>query len=179
MIIDDFTSGSHSATLTSGTDRVAQSGSMLGGKRATWLWISSHYGHPGLLDVGSGRLILSTGVLVVHRLAVAYGYNQDFNLTPLPQDVLSGHNRFRVNFESNTMPLSFTIHVHSHSGATYSQMGTIIAPQPYPFSVEYVFSGFSVNPVNPSDIGGIILIFQNEWVITGGNDFAIQSVEAV
>ena len=106
MIIDDFTSGSHTIPLTSGTDRSAQSGSMLGGNRTTWLWINSHYGHPGSLTIGSSRLILSTGAYVHHRLEVAYGYNMDFSFTPLPADVLSGHERFRVNFESNDLPLN-------------------------------------------------------------------------
>lgn len=178
MIIDDFASGSHTVTLASGTDRSAQSGSMLGGNRTTWLWISSHYGHPGSLTVGSGRLILSMGTYVYHRLEVAYGYDKDFSFTPLTPHVLSGHDRFRVNFESNDLPLNFNILVHSRSGATYSQMGKNIDPQPYPFSVDYVFSDFSVNPVNPSDIGTIILIFQAAW-FTGAHDFAIQSLEAV
>lgn len=178
MIIDDFTSGSHAATLTSGTDRSAQSGSMLGGDRTTWLWISSHYGHPASLGVGDGRLILSAGVFVYHRLEVAYGYNSDFGFAPLPPDVLSGRDRFRVNFESNDLSLNFNILVHSRSGATYSQMGKNIDPQPYPFGVDYVFSEFSVNPVNPSDIGTVVLIFQTAW-FTGANDFAIRSLEAV
>jgi len=129
------------------------------------------------MTVGHGRLVVSTGVLVYHRLEVAYGYDTGFAFRPLSPDILVGNDRFRVNFESNDLFLNFNILVHSRSGATYSQMGKNVAPQQNQFSVDYPFSEFAVNPVNPGDVGTIILIFQTGAI--GSNDYAIRSLEAV
>lgn len=178
MLVDDFTTGPHTVTLTAGMDMSYQNIATNPDFpiRRTTFWIASPPANqPGTIDVGSiGRLTVGTGPQIYHRLEVAYGFQTDGRVSPLDRD-LSKFTGFRVNFDFNDLTLNFNIVFYSNSGATYSQAGENIPAGLTPFSSDFPFAKFSGAAI-PSGIDIIVLIAQS-GSFGGGNDYKINSFE--
>ena len=205
LVIDNFTEGTYNASLISGNNLNYQSGStgsIVGGKRSTYLAITSDFNQtPGAtLDIGRGRLILDTGVRVYHRLEVGYGYDETllWRYFPLRLNLrpdLSPYTRFRINFNfsDNIQGDNFNIQVGTAPGSLdglpgggISQAGVSTLPVgTSPFSFELPFDSFVGvgGPVAGAaadfhSIDTILLIFQTGSP-GGASDFAIHSIECV
>ncbi|MCI0553192.1 MAG: hypothetical protein L0287_19765 [Anaerolineae bacterium] len=179
ITIDDFMTGPYTATLTSGFDRNGQTATVFGapGLRATGLEIlGNDLNQLASLEIGSRGAILSTGVFLRHRLHIHYGYDGALNFTGLPPGLLTGADRFVLNLNCNDQSIGLNIQVFSSSGKKYSQKAMVIEAG-VALSAEFPFSEFPDRPVNPDDVGAIILMFQT-GTAPGGNDYSIKSFEA-
>ena len=121
ILIDDFSTGTDSFNVTTGSDKRTQTGNkIIGGQRQTILIVTENpLLQSAYLDVGSGSLNLSTGVKQPHRLEIFYGKAADPN-SQMSLD-LSGFDCFRFLFPSSNLPLNFNLQVFS--GTNFSTAG--------------------------------------------------------
>lgn len=172
ILIDDFSTGTDSFNVTSGSVDQSQAGNkIVGGQRRTILRVSHNPLHQTAhLDVGSGSLNLSTGVNQLHRLEVIYGKAADPN-SQMSLD-LSGFDLFRFHFLTNNLLLNFNLVVFSDtafSQAKGENLGTSINP----FTHDFLLREF-VGSANFSAIDNIAVIFQSG---IAGQDYAIDCIE--
>jgi hypothetical protein len=174
ILIDDFSTGTDSFNVTTGSDNRTQTGNkIIGGQRRTILIVpenpllqSAH------LDVGSGSLNLSTGVNQPHRLEVYYGKAADPN-SQMSLD-LSGFDRFRFLFLSSNLPLNFNLQVLSGTNlSTAGPKGVNLEASFNPFTHDFLLEEFAGN-ANFSAIDTIAVICQSG---IAGQDYAIDSIE--
>lgn len=177
MIIDDFKTGPHRATLITGEDRDTQSGTgIIGGLRNTWIgFLSSPFNTDTTIDVGTAGLIVSTGAGASHRLELLYGRKDWTTVTPLNLD-LRPFRALRLRFSFNDLPLAFNIYMSDTSGAASFHWATHINASR---DVEIPLAGMTRLGTKDdlSNIDHIWMIFFP--ALFGANDYAIQSLEAI
>lgn len=179
MIIDDFNTGPHRATIMTGEDRDTQSGTgILGGLRNTWIgFLLSPHGTATTIDVGTAGLIVSTGARASHTLELLYGKRKWTIETPLNLD-LRPFRALRLRFDgSNDLPLGFNIYLitEAPTGPAQFHWATHISPSR---DVEIPLADLTRRGAGAdlSNIDYIWMIFNS---LLGANDYAIQSFEAI
>jgi len=180
VIIDDFQTGPHQATLIAGEDRSAQSGAgIVGGLRNTWVgFISNPFGTPVTLDVGTNGLIIGTGPQAGHRLELAYGLAKDWTHGPRLGLALTPFESLVVRFAANDVPLAFNIYLMSN---------TSTGLQSFHWATHVNRSGDLTIPLaglstlgEQADLARIDIIWMIFFpALLGGNDYAVSSIEAV
>jgi hypothetical protein len=177
ILIDDFSTGTDSFNVTTGSDNRTQTGNkIIGGQRRTILIVGDE--NPLLqsahLDVGSGSLNLSTGVNQSHRLEVYYGKAADPN-SQMSLD-LSGYDRFRFLFLSSNLLLNFNFQVFSGTNFSTAGKGKGVGLEARfnPFTHDFLLEEFAGN-ANFSAIDTIVVLCQSGLA---GQDYAIDSIEA-
>ena len=170
MIIDDFLSGPHTMTVTSGQDEDVQPGAMVGGQRFTRLLTASTFGHPGTLSVGGpGGLVLSTGVDVFHRLEIEYG-----NQGQLLGVDLNGMSSIRTTFATNDLMVNYNVLMADLLGGWVVNgvnTGGVT-------DVDLPLDGFKGPGIDPDQISAVSLVFQTA-AVRAGNDYQVTSLELV
>lgn len=179
MIIDDFNTGPHRATIMTGEDRDTQSGTgILGGLRNTWIgFLSSPFNTETTIDVGTAGLVVSTGACASHRLELLYGKKNWTIETPLNLD-LTPFRALRLRFGCNDLPLGFNIYLITEgpAGPAAFHWATHINASR---DVEIPLAGMTRlgAQADLSNIDYIWMIFSP--ALFGANDYAIQSFEAI
>jgi hypothetical protein len=182
-IIDDFNTGPHDITISSGADLAYQAGSMLGGGRFTQLIVAQNpQNQPAHLDIAKGFLNLSLGAMQYLRVELGYPYEPDGSgggrtLSFIDQgvgDFRSMGTAFRTSFRfSDLMPINYNIVVSTASG--WASYGENISAAPFVQThFDFPFDKFT-GPSAP-DFGRVsivVFIFQT-WA-----DFVIDSFEIV
>lgn len=178
VLIDDFTTGSHTATLTAegAVDVGFQGGAgILGGARNTKLINGvDPRATPVTLSLGTANhLNLSVGAQQHVRYELSYGYTPAGAQAPLGIDI-TGHRAFVVKFAAAASPSLGLLAVQVHSGASYSQWGDHLTGGPDPFEVEIPLTAF-VHAAGTDDthVNFITFIFQTRV------DMAIDSITLV
>jgi hypothetical protein len=179
-MIDDFTTGPHEAELVTGDNYHTQSGTgILGGFRNTWLGrISSPFGTPVKLNVGSAGLIIASGPGATHQLELVYGRRSWTEEAPLNLN-LKPFRALRLRFGSNDLPLAFNIYL-----ATQTPAG----PAPFHWATHIVIPSGEVDipltgltRLGPlADLSNIDFIWLMFFpALFGSNDYVIKSFQAV
>ncbi len=180
MIIDDFTTGHHRAELLSGEDRDTQSGTgILGGFRNTWIgFISSPFGTPVKIDVGSTGLILASGPGASHCLELLYGKKTWTQEAPLNLN-LAPFRALRLRFGSNDLPLAFNIYMTTETptGPHSFHWATHITIPSGDIDIPLADLSRLGTEADLSNIDYIWLLFFP--ALFGSNDYVIESFEAV
>jgi hypothetical protein len=189
LVLDDFSTGKYQKTLKSGTDANTQSGSMIGGNRATSFFVCppgpcgsyNVFAQPGSFQVrpktksSPSALIQSAGYKASPRLDVFYG-----STAPLNLDLSSQYDRFRLSFDGSDLSVNFNILVWT--GGLYSQTGCNIDPSITSFTIDFPFANFTPGQGTPgADFSNLTLmdfIFQSDSAI-GGNSWAVTSFTAI
>jgi hypothetical protein len=170
MILDDFLSGPHTATVPSGQDEDVQPGLMIGGKRFTRLLIDSTFGHPGTISVGGpGGLVVSTGVDVFHRLEVGYGSQEQL----LGVD-LNGMTAIRTTFAANDLVVNYNVLLADLLGGwVINGVNTDGVTD-----VDLLLDEFKGPGIDRDQISAVSLVFQTA-AMRAGNDYQVTSLEIV
>lgn len=180
LVIDDFSTGNYSKTITSGSDLAFQSGTMVGGDRfAETIVESNPLGLEIQTDILGGTYSVSSQPQMDGMGKVGYGYaasgsgvtNDDLNLD------LSSLNAFRINVLSSDQPGSLMVTVRSSSSnggvavsSTTALLGDMVN---VPHSIDVDFSSFA--GIDFSDIDQMEFKFDT----TPSADLTVGSVEAV
>jgi hypothetical protein len=182
MVIDDFSTGefAQSVGITGFNDPSTwftdqQSGTMIGGTRTVTLETGGINGstNSSTIGVGGGALELELGVETTHRLGINYG------AIPLGLD-LSGEDRLRLDFNSNTDGLNFNILLFDDT-ASYLQIGYNITPSATPFNWDFLFSDgvLGAQPgVTTFNFNNISSIYLQTQTGIAGQDFSISGISA-
>ena len=177
--IDDFSTGTDSFNVTTGSkDRPQTGNKIIGGQRRTILIVEID-ANPLLqsahLDVGSGSLNLSTGVKQSHRLEVHYGKSADPNSQMSLN--LSGFYCFRFLFLSSNLPLNFNLQVFSGTNFSTAGKGKGVGLEARfnSFTHDFLIEEF-VGNANFFAIDTIVVICQTG---IAGQDYAIDSIEVI
>lgn len=140
VVFDDFSTGAYSVSIRSGSDTANQNGSMIGGRRDTFLEVRDNPLNRFVdLIIGNRVSLVSAGTDVIAFAEFAYGQTADLNAD------VSADDRFRVSFLSNDIPLTLSLHVYTNNGNGYdmSEITRVIAgDQDNPFVEEFSFADF-------------------------------------
>ncbi len=185
VVIDDFSTGGFISTqgpLGFGTPGVnVQSGSMAGGQR--YVAFETDAGLTGstapskvAVTTGDKRFTMETGSGIAQRTSVLYGLSAPGVVAPLALD-LSGEDRLRIGFASNSAQLNFNILLYN--GITpYTQIGINILANANPFYVDFFFAD-GAYPSGPIDFSHIDLIYLQTQSTEYGQSFVLTSITAV
>jgi len=175
--LDDFTSGAHDVTITTGLDLTYRGGSMLGGARWTQLIVAQNPRHqPAHLDTGSGFFTVSAGAEQYLRVELGYGWNALVGGgLPIgePMDLASLGQAIRTNFHSADRVVNFNVVAFSIGG--WSSHGVTLSEGTTPFSHDFELGAFTSNgtPADFSQLTDLVFVFQTFA------DFVISSIEMV
>jgi len=178
VLIDDFTTGSYTATLTTenAVDYAFQGGAgILGGARNTKLVNGfDPRATPMTLSLGTANhLNVSIGAQQHVRYELSYGYTPAGAQAPLGIDI-TGHRAFVVRFAAAASPSLGLLAVLVHSGTSYSQWGDHLTGGPDPFEVEIPLTAFVHFPgTDDTHVNFITFIFQTRV------DMAIDSITLI
>lgn len=180
LIIDDFTSGLYTTTLTTvGVESTYVGGaSIRGGARYTNLLNSFDPRHtPVTLDVGSvDRLNVTTGAKQLVRIEVGYGFTPTGEQAPLGLDlVTAGASAIRTSFESvnGVYPLNYNVVIFTADGGIAS-FGANLAPSPDPFVCDFLLRDFT----GGGETGFFDVSFL-DFIIQTSADLSINSFEII
>lgn len=180
MLIDDFSKGPHTVTLTaSGMDTSHQkTGNPNFPVRRTILQVQ-HGGRrqTATLDIDKGYLMLGTGALQTHALWLYYGVDTEDKPHPLGLN-LSKFKGIRMYFDFSNLNLNVTVQGVSSGGA--AQLPQNIGQGFGPFTIDYPFAGFVTlpghGPLAMNKVDAIHFIVQSGST-HGGNDYVIRKLE--
>lgn len=187
VVIDDFTTGSYSNTINSGSGVASQAGSMVGNERDTLMEVLSNPLNQDLTltitPLGGGLAIISGGTLLSARIGLQYDGLGDepggpvFNPGPgLGSLDLSAFDRFQINFLSNDLNLNLSMFVETDSQGV--SKADLLVPGGTSGAVNLLFSNFSVHSgsgADFSDIDRITIFFET----SSSGDFAVESIAVV
>lgn len=154
IVIDDFSTGDNSQSLTSGQSYYFQNGSMLGGNRVEVGGITSGLGSNLTLDVSSGVFTAKKGATTTGFAQVAYGYvpGSPVTFSDLNAD-FSAESKFCVTVNSNDT--TGLLSVYTISNNVVWGVSTPIGVITNPTDVFFDFSSYT--GINFSDIDQIIV----------------------
>jgi hypothetical protein len=190
MLLDNFMTGPHNKTITAAeeVDVMFEPGAMAGGFRKTSFQIRSRQGLPGTLVIGPdpgltsdtsrGRLVVSTGVDVTHRLEVVYGIRPNEQGGKLALDVRT-FDRFEIDFDFIDTLVNLNIVAFTPGGVANQGVNVpkFEGSPTGPFrTVTFLFSGFTGPGENFQEIGAINIVFQTASLFRGGNDYSVKAV---
>jgi len=178
VVIDDFTTGAYTRTLTDSTEPVLayQGGAgILGGARNTKLTNGSDPRRtPVTLDVGSAnRLNLTVGADQEVRFDLSYGYTPAGGQAPLDFDI-TRYRAFVLHFHAVDTSKHPSWALLLHSGSSYSQAGGWIDGGSGPFAMEIPLTSFNhFAGTDDKHVNFITLIIQSKV------DVGIDSIELI
>ncbi len=177
-LIDDFTTGGYTNSISSGYALAFQNGSMMGGERGVYMEVVDNpLTVPELqVYIGNGMQITTTGTLLQARVQLGYGYTSNgsggWDTADLHQD-FTGDDAFRVHFLANDLALTMTLFAGS-VGGNWGNSVVAVDPDQSPFTVTVPFASFS-DSVDWTDVNQIVFQFDT----SPSGDFAISKVETV
>src|SRR3972149_5970506 len=139
ILIDDFTTGPHFKTLTSGTDLNVQTGTMAGLQRATFMQVEQNpLSQRFELSIGDGFAVSNSGSSVDGMLDLGYGYDSN------------GHAGLIANDLNRSLSVSIAFFSDALA-ANSSVTQTVLGGQFTPFTVDFMFADLAGN-ANMSDV---------------------------
>jgi hypothetical protein len=182
MLIDDFSHGPHSVTLTSShTEQSYQdTGNPNFPVRRVILQAAEGGPHQtAALDIGRGHLMLGTGALVKHAMWILYGVDRHDRPNQWRHD-LRRFTGIRFHFDFNTVRLGITIQLGSDNGGSAQNSGFVDAHPSGPLTFDLRFADFIAQPgyIAPAmnTVNKIHFILQSGDT-NGGNDYVIRRLE--
>lgn len=178
VMIDDFTTGAASSSLSSGSQYFMQNGSMIGGTRVVFIAVTNNaFGLSLDVDTNSGALSINSQSGVDGLGAVGYGltmtgpnstsYN-DLNLD------LSGEDRFEIRTVSRDGDLTIRMNVRNGNGTNFTVSQTLFGSAiNTPELTTFLFSSFT--GVNFADVDQI----QVDFDTANSGDVAVDYIQAV
>ena len=130
-----------------------------------------------------GPLFLESGVKSAFGLNLYYGNDMNGNANPLNLPLWSwGYRRFRIEFESCDVSLSYLVQVFDGDGDNAILSGNEDTDERVvPFNVDFPFELFeagSPGPINWDDIDAIVIQFQTGNAAASA-DFAVKRIVAL
>lgn len=190
LVIDDFKRSPYRKVLRDQPTFLTEyqtgpTNHIVGGVRQTSFTVSQappNFNQPTRLEIRrTGPLVISGGYKSYFGLFLGYGYTETGGLNNLDLN-LTIYDRFRINFDGSDSELSYLMQVHDTDGDIATLAATeSTAGRNDPFHVDFVFSNFvqdSVNPVDWNHINFIFVLFQSGATL-GGHDFAVTKVSAI
>jgi len=185
LLIDDFSTGPYSVTLTAplSSNTAFQAAAVPGATRTTRLFVEANPLNRQIsLDIGPGGLaIVDSGTEADNWFRVGYGYENNGSGVPIVDPLnqnLSAYNSFKIHFRSNDLDNQVKVSVVTMVGTTQNvSQSTLIAPggnSTNPFDFFVPFSSFT-GTANFADADILVFEFDN----TPSGDFAIDSISAV
>jgi len=177
VLIDDFSSGAFSGSITSGTQFFNSVGTMVGGDRVAALNVQSNaFGLSFNVDANAGVLTLNSQSGVDGRAQIGYGFDYVDPNTVVDSDLnldLSGESAFNLNLLSRDGDTMVTVFVVGSSGSASSSQMLLGSSINTPEVVSFSFASFGA--FNFADVDQVF--FEIDTSNTG--DVAITSFEAV
>lgn len=162
VLLDDFSSGAYSKTITGGTVTEFRLGSMIGGDSYVTTSVSANpIGLSIQSDILNGFWSASSQPLVDGYSEMGYGFSAGAGGSLVFDDLnlnLSGENQFKFNFASSDKPATLFVGVRSSSGSgTVSTVSTALPGDMInnPFMVTVDFTDFT--GVDFSDVDQIVV----------------------
>lgn len=184
IVIDDFTTGSFSQDLTTGSWVGSQAGSMLGGERdAGFVVLDNPQSVNVHMEAGSGFYVGAGGSQAMAEFGLDYDGAGDeidntapFEYGPgLTGFGLSASESVRISFLANDQDLTVNVFALSGQGTGTSSSTTIVAGgQTSPFDVDFSFASFTGN-ADLSNIDRLVIVFDT----SPSGDFALSQVSTV
>lgn len=179
ILIDDFTTGAMTGSVTSGTTYFNGVGTMLGGDRLAELVVQppNVFNLSFEIDSNAGVLAINSQSGVDGIATIGYGYNY-INSTSFSTDDLNlnltGENAFNLQLLSRDGDLTITFGVITTSGPNVSVSQTLLGSSiNTPELVTFNFSSFV--GANFADVDQIYVSFDT----SNTGDVAVSSIEAV
>jgi len=186
LVIDDFSTGAFSKTLTQGSGYYPQTGTMAGGSRVIYLGVcgtpcsTDPFEQPNSFQVRKSTggepsaLIFNTGYKSDAQLQVVYGEGKPMNL-----DLSKSYDRIRLYFDGADQFINFNLTVYTNG--PYSSIGCNFNQPTGPgaaFTVDLPFTNFG-GSADFSDITAMNFEFGVSQGNATGEDWALTAIEAV
>lgn len=178
VMIDDFSSGAASSSLTSGSQYFMQNGTMVGGKRVVFIQVTSNaFGLSLDVDTNSGALSINSQSGVNGLGAIGYGLTMTGPNSTAYSDLnlnLSAENRFEIRTLSRDGDLTVRMNVRNGNGTNFTVTQTLLGNSVNtPELLTFNFSSFT--GVNFADVDQI----QVDFDTADSGDVAVDYVQAV
>ncbi len=191
VVVDDFTSGSFAASITSGDLVLQQSGTMVGGQRDVGLEVLSNP-FSQFLDVGLGDeglgLTFSSGIGLAGQLGLDYDGSTDVEDGSLPFEVgegldldISGLDTIDFSFLSADLDFEISVVLQQVEGGSVINSSSAALAVPASgsnFVASLALSEFSIDLTDVDRIG-ILFNFNEAGDPTQSLDFLLEGISIV
>ena len=181
FVLDDFTTGPYSVTITSGSVIASQAGTMVGLQRDVLLTvISSAFGQPVQQNIGGGMSITNSGTMTDARVGLQYDgsdvenptgtvFNHGPGFAPMDWSTLP---TLRINFLANDRTLDLQARIEG-SGESIANL-VVAGGHDTPFAVDIPIASFA-GTADLTHITHASFYFDT----SPSGDFGIGSIEVV
>jgi hypothetical protein len=181
LMFDNFNTGPYSRTIQSGADFAVQTGTMIGGFRATTMMVERNpFDEDFSMEIGRGLNVVSSGVGLDGMITLGYGYESDGSGGFRRRDLnfntdVEMIDRFTLDFLRNDLAMNVVIRVDSNSGGRSGVMTrTISGGRDQAFSETFFLTALQ-GTVDLTDIDQITFTFDS---IENG-DYVLDSIRGV